>query len=212
MPKRIPAMAVERVEKRLLDSYRILRFNLGLAGDNPARTLLITSSGSREGKSDVAFNLAKVSASESCRVILVDANLRRPTVHQRLGSREIPGLADILAGRATLADSLQGSVIPGLGVLTAGTIEAYPADLLESERMGVLMEELKGVADLVVFDAPDALSVADARILAGLVDSAVYVAREGRSRRGGIREGLEALRQAGGKVAGLAVIADKRRR
>ncbi len=206
VPRRLPALAAEKFNARLLDSYRILRFNLGLAGDDPARSLLVTSTMAREGKSDVAFNLAKVSASEASTVILVDANLRNPSLHNRLGSREIPGLADILAGKATLAESLQTTAIPGMSIVTGGTTAEYPADLLESARMKTLMEELTGAAKLVVFDAPATLGVADARILSGLTEATLYVARAGRSRRAGVREGIEALRQAGAKLAGMATV------
>jgi len=208
LPKRVPANAVEKFRNAILESYRVLLFNLRyVAGDDPVRTIAVTSSGDGEFCPDVAFNLAAVAASPEHRVILVDANLRSPSVHRRIDRlREIPGLTDVVHGKASLEECLQESAIPGLRILTCGTPVSNPAELFSSAGMTRLLEELQAAADFVVLDAAPTIDLADVPAMAGSVDALIYVARPGTTRRPELRRGLEIIRQAGGRVLGLTCV------
>ncbi|MCC7435598.1 MAG: hypothetical protein IT363_13005 [Methanoregulaceae archaeon] len=205
LPNRLPGRAAEKLRTAMRESYRVLLFNLRyVAGDDPVRTIAVTSSRDGEFSPDVAFNLAAVAASAEHRVILVDANLRSPSVHRRIDRlREIPGLTDVVNGKAALLDCLQDSAIPGLRILTCGTPVENPADLFTSAKFQDVLRALQDSSEMVVLDAAPTLDLADMPAIAHNADAILYVARPGATRRPELRRGLETLRQAGGRVVGI---------
>jgi capsular exopolysaccharide synthesis family protein len=169
--------------------------------ENPYGTLLVTSPGVAEGKSFTAANLAAVMASAGKRVIVVDGDLRRPTLHEFFGQPNVVGLAEFLdSSRCADAETpealpLRDTGIDRLRFLAAGRLYEDPAVLLTSSRMSELLEVLKGQADVVVIDSPPVLGPPDALIMATLVDGALLVASHGMSERDLVRKARNRLQE-----------------
>ena len=184
------------------ESYRVLRTNILFATvDAPARTLLVTSAASGEGKTTTAANLAFAMAMDGRRVILVDTDLRRPSLHHLLELPPVPGLTDVLLGRAPL---LPQEVMPGLSVLTAGSTPPNPGELLGSRKFRSLVEDLTAQADLVIFDSPPILVAADAAILASQMDGTILVVETGVTKKAAAKHTLQLLKHARAVVLGVA--------
>lgn len=166
------------------EAYRALRTNITFAaGDHSNQVLVVTSALAGDGKSTTAANLAMTLAQQGVRTLLVDADLRKGILHNLFAVKREPGLTQILVGQATIASSLQ--VIPQgeeghpLHLLTSGRLPPNPAELLGSERMRSLLEELRQQFDMIVFDTPPLTMVTDAAVLGTLADSTILVARAG---------------------------------
>ena len=150
----------------ILESYRVVRSNVQFATlGSQVCSLLVTSTVPGEGKSVTATNLAIAMALDGKKVILVDADLRRSTVHQKFDIPQSPGLTNVLIGRTSLEAALRDTEFPGLRLLTAGPQPPNPAELLNSEPMQRLHERLKEYADVVIYDSPPCLATADAQVL-----------------------------------------------
>lgn len=164
------------------EAYRVLRTNLQFTAlDQPLRTLLITSSAPAEGKSLTAANLSIAFAQAGQRVLLVDADLRRPTVHKLFGlQRAWSGLTTLLAAGSRLEDMVHEVEVPNLHVLPSGPVPPNPAEILGSVRMGEFLEEARAAYDLVVLDSPPVLAVTDPCVLARRVDGVALVTRVGK--------------------------------
>jgi polysaccharide biosynthesis transport protein len=193
------------------ESYRMLRESLRfLDPTGKARCFLITSAEESEGKSTVAINLACALAAVGRRVILVEADMRRPTAASQLGiPRELPGLSDLLiSDEEDVSDYLEVSPMdPNLAVLPSGMTPPNSADLLAAGRMPTVLAQVRDAADVVIVDSPPLLPVADTRVLVRLpeIDGAIVVARAGTSRRDHVRAAQRILDQSGRKVFGLVV-------
>jgi capsular exopolysaccharide synthesis family protein len=188
------------------EAFRALRTNLAFSGLNHAiRGLVITSISPSEGKSTVAANLAVVMAQSGKQVILVDADLRRPSVHKMFGLHNVGGLTDILLTQGDLLTGLQSSVVPNLQVLTSGPLPPNPAELLSSERIKTLIDALQQSADIVIFDTPPMGALTDAVVLAAQVDATLLVVRAGSTRPNVVAKGLETLRKVGARPLGVVL-------
>jgi non-specific protein-tyrosine kinase len=158
------------------EAYRTLRTNLLFSSlDNPLHTLLVTSTGSDEGKSTTLANLAVIMAQAEQQVILVDCDLRRPGLHTLFGLSNEQGLTSVILEQAEAALPLQDTAVPGLRLLASGPLPPRPADLLGSRRMEALIERLQAEADIVLFDTPPVTAVTDAAVLATRVDGVLLV-------------------------------------
>lgn len=188
----------------LLESYRTLRSNVQFASvDNPNISVLVTSTTPGEGKSVTASNLAVALALDGKRVILVDADLRRPTIHDKFGVTNKPGLTNVLIGHTKLKDALKQSDIPGLSLLTSGPNPPNPAELLNSQVMRHIHSELKQMADIVIFDSPPFLATADAQVLSALTDGVLYVIQFGEARKSAVKHSVQLMRQAHANLLGV---------
>ncbi len=200
------------------EAYRILKLNLLSAlRERGVRTILMTAGGDNEGTSTTAANLAVVLARSGLHVVLVDANLRAPVQHQLFQLGEGDGLADVVTGKARLADVLKvvdvahhtdsqsavngGGVEGLLEVLPAGTIPGDSADLLDNRVATALLGTLRDRADVVLVDSPAALPTTDAMVLATKVDAIIAIART----RLALRPEIVALRRALASVPALAI-------
>jgi capsular exopolysaccharide synthesis family protein len=193
------------------EAYRMLREGLRfLDPERDVRCLVVTSADEAEGKSTVARHLAVTLAAVGQDVILLEADMRRPTAGARLGvDPELPGLSDVLASD----ESAQRYLVTPLGrgssldVLPGGTVPPNPADLLRTGRAGDVLNELRENADIVIVDAPPLIPVADTRVLLQLpqVDAVILVGRVGTTRRDRAREARRVLLQSGRRVLGLVV-------
>jgi capsular exopolysaccharide synthesis family protein len=163
------------------EQYRALRTRIAMAEDGRTlRTLLFTSPGRSDGKTLTSLNLALTMAQEfQRRVVLVDADLHRPTVHTLLGLASSPGLSDVLMGGATLDEALVDTLDYRLTVLPAGLPPTRPAELLGSSAMHTVLADLRSRFDRVIVDTPPAGILSDAGVLAPLMDGVVLVVRAG---------------------------------
>src|SRR5690606_12980435 len=172
----------QRAEFAVRESLRMLRTNLQFMNvDDPPRTIVVTSAMPGEGESTVAASLAGTLAASGAHVILVDGDLRRPTVAETTDVNGDIGLSDVLAGRVGITDALRTvRGIPNLLVLPAGTLPPNPSELVGSERMHALLKDLAKHA-MVIIDAPPLLSVTDGAILTRQSDGALVVVSAGRT-------------------------------
>ncbi|UKO93382.1 polysaccharide biosynthesis tyrosine autokinase [Gordonia amicalis] len=188
------------------EQYRKIRTNLTFANvDNSVRTILVSSPSQSEGKTTTSLNLAASLADLGKKVVLVDADLRRPAVASRLsGLNASVGLTDYLRDAASVGDLLQTSTVPGLDILTSGALPPNPAELLGSRRMGQLVSELGTLYDYVILDSPPVLPVTDAVVVSQWVDGAIVVVRAELTRREELESALTQLRAS--RVAILGVV------
>ena len=188
------------------EAFRTLRTNLKYAGaGKPLKSILITSSGAQEGKTTVSANLALVIAQGGKKVVLMDADLRRPRIHKILGMSNRVGLSDYIVQDADLGDISQISAqSENLTVIPSGKIPPNPADLLESERLNELIATLEEQSDLVIIDSPPFL-VTDSLILSEKSDGVLLVIQSGLTRLRAAKTGIELLERAGARVVGVAL-------
>jgi protein-tyrosine kinase len=189
------------------EAYRALRTNLDFASlDQTLKTLVVTSAGVGEGKSTTLANLAVVSAQAGRRVILVDADLRRPTLHQIFGLDNDTGLTTAMMDEVALASPpLQETGIEGLSVLTSGPLPPNPAEVMGSRRMEEVIAVLTERADQVFFDTPPVVAVTDAAVLATKVDGVLLVISAGKTRREYARTAVQRLEQINARLVGTVL-------
>jgi len=186
------------------EAFRALRTNLEFAGvDQPLRTLLVTSPGPNEGKTTTAINLAAIIAQGNKKVVLLDADLRRPRVHRFLSLSNQIGLSDLFRGNLELS-SVKREVEenPNLQVITSGNLPPNPAELLGSERMDQILGEITSTAEMVIIDSPPSL-VSDATILSAKVDGVILVLQPGKTDIASAKASLELLHRAEARVLGV---------
>ena len=169
------------------------------------QTLVVTSSGPGEGKTVVATNLALALAQTGQRVLLIDADMRRPRVHEVLEKAQEPGLSNILTGDKTYDDAVLQIENTGLSVLTAGHIPPNPAELLGSKRFQNLLETLKSRFEWIVVDTPPVMAVTDAPVVAHIADAAIFVVGSGMTSRSVARTAVEQLVGANAHVIGAVL-------
>lgn len=160
------------------EQYRTIRTNLQFSSvDENLQSILITSAGPGAGKSITAANLAVVYAQQGLKTLLIDADLRKPTVHYTFQLNNLNGLSNVLIGVSNLQEAIFQTDVDDLHVMSCGPIPPNPAELLASKRMEEILHQAKQLYDVVIFDTPPALAVADAKILANIVDGAIVVVR-----------------------------------
>jgi len=189
------------------EAYRTLRTNLDFAGlDRKLQTLVITSAGVAEGKSTTLANLAVVTAQAGQKVILVDADLRRPSLHGLFGLENDAGLTTMMMDEAALAaPPLQDTGIDGLALLSSGPLPPNPAELMGSRRMEEVIAALSQRAAHVFFDTPPVVAVTDAAVLATKVDGVLLVISAGKTRREYARSAVQRLQQINARLVGTVL-------
>ncbi len=214
----IPAEKYEKSERRrasilthpssaAAESYRVLRNNLDFINfQHDIKVLLITSAAPAEGKSTVAANLAVGLAQAGKKVVLVACDFRKPTTQQFFGVRNLIGLSDVLTGAHSLKSALQKPMDKfDLLVLTSGKLPPNPSELLGSEAMRAVFEELKEWADWVIVDTPPLLAVADGAAVARFTDGVLMVTKAAESTREAVKRAGELVESAGGRAIGSVV-------
>ena len=188
------------------EAFRQVRTNIQFTSlDRDLRTLVVSSAGAGEGKSTTAANLAVALAQTGKRVLLVDADMRRPTLHTLLGVDGKSGLSNMIASGRLDASLLQGTLIPNLLLLPAGRIPPNPAEFLGSERMKALVAWLREQADIVIFDSPPLLAVTDGAVLAQQVDALLFVACASQTRFPALEAAVRQIRALDAHIAGIIV-------
>jgi polysaccharide biosynthesis transport protein len=185
--------------------FRSLYTNILLLGsDSPIRSLVISSAGQGDGKSTVAIQLAQAAAAMGQRVLLVDANLRCPTLHNRVGLMNIQGLTDVISQDLDWNNVIERSPLEdNLYVMSAGPIPPDSVRLLASQKMHDLMDEMQSTFDLVIYDTPPIVGFADAYLLAANTNGMVLVAGLGKRKRTVLQQALEDLQVSGTPILGM---------
>jgi len=194
-----------RPQSQMAESYRALRTSLLLSNlGAPPKVIVVTSARPQEGKTTTSINTAIVLAQKGVRVLLVDADLRRPSVHKTLGMGPRSGLSNVLTGTATAEQTITTSpILPNLFIMPAGTPPPNPAELLASSNMRDLLAELRGKYDHIVIDTPPTLSVTDAVVLSPRADATILVIRSGQTTKQALRRARDILMQVNAHVAGV---------
>lgn len=191
------------------EAYRTLRTNLTFAAlDEPLRTLVVTSPAPDADKSLVVANLAIAMAQGQRTTILIDADLRRPAIHDLFAMPNDQGLTSLILDKASLDDPpLVETAVEGLWVLPSGPLPPNPADILGSRRMNSTIAAFRERADIVLFDAPPVIVATDAAVLGALADGVLLVVRSGKTRRDYATRARDLLRRVNVRVVG-AVLSD----
>jgi polysaccharide biosynthesis transport protein len=194
-----------RPQSQMAESYRALRTSLLLSNlGTPPKTVMVTSARPQEGKTTTSINTAIVLAQKGVRVLLIDADLRRPSVHKTLGMGPRSGLSNVLTGSVTLEHAITRSpILSNLFVLPAGTPPPNPAELLASSNMRDLLNELRDKYDHIIIDTPPTLSVTDAVVLSQRVDAIILVIRSSKTTKQALRRARDILMQVNAKITGV---------
>lgn len=200
------AVVAESPRSAVAEAFRTLRTNLEFAGvDRPLKTILITSPSPGDGKTTVATNLAVIMAQGDRQVVLMDADMRRPRIHRFADLSNSFGLSDVFRNKMDLSEATQSwAASENLAVITSGSLPPNPAELLNSSRMGEILEELSAQADVVIIDSPPVM-VSDPAILAARVDGVVIVVEPGRTNVVAAKALSEQMKRADARVVGVVL-------
>lgn len=190
----------------ITEAFRSLRTSLEFYSiDSPLQLLIVTSAGPEEGKTTIATNLATILARGNKSVLLLDADLRRPNVHNLLGISNRVGLSDLLRGKLEMSDVIQESPMnKNLSVITSGSLPPNPAELIASNRMNAILDMLKAQFEIVVIDTPPAI-VTDAQLLGSKADGVIYVLRPGKTRSVAAKTPFEEFYRVGANIIGVVM-------
>ncbi|MCB9358197.1 MAG: polysaccharide biosynthesis tyrosine autokinase [Calditrichaeota bacterium] len=188
------------------EAYRSLRTNIQFSDiDNPKRVILMTSSATKEGKSTTCVNLAITFAQMGSRVLLVDSDLRRPTLHNFFNVDKMYGLSNVLIGSLTLKDVIKRTEVENLDLITAGDIPPNPAEMVASERMKAFLDEARAKYDVVLLDSPPVVAVTDAAILTTRADATIVVVSSGMTGRAELKRAINLIQSVGSHVLGVVL-------
>jgi capsular exopolysaccharide synthesis family protein len=203
-----PAPLITEVNPKshISEAYRALRTNIQFSTvDDELKVILLTSAQPGEGKSTTAANLAVTYALEDKKVLIIDADLRKPTQHHIFSKSNRIGLTNLLAGQYKLSDIIKDTHISNLSIITAGPVSPSPAELLASNRMNNLLEELKRMFDVILIDSPPTLAVTDAPIIAAKCDGVLLVINAGKVKRDLVRKAKANLDHVKARILGVVL-------
>jgi capsular exopolysaccharide synthesis family protein len=188
------------------EAFRTLRTNIRFSSlDRPIHTLLVTSTAPDEGKSTTLANLAVTMAQAEQKVVIVDCDLRRPSLHTLFDLPNEAGLTTVILEQSEAPLPLQATGVPGLSLLASGPLPPRPADILGSRRMEAVIERLRGEADIVLFDTPPVMAVTDAAVLATRVDGVLLVFQANKTRRDQARQTRQILEKVKANIIGVVL-------
>ena len=188
----------------IAEQYRTIRTNLQFSSsmNKKIQTIVITSAGPGEGKSTTAANLAVVFANSGSKVLLVGADMRKPTLYKVFNLLNTAGLSTILSTGQDLVSAVQKTLIDNLSILTSGPKPPNPSELLNSQRMIQVLEEARRQYDVIIFDMPPIVAVTDAQIMASKVDGTLLVAREKVTKKEALTKANQLLNLVNARVVG----------
>src|SRR5699024_4479887 len=185
------------------EQYRSIRTNLQFSGvDEAIKSIVITSPGPSAGKSITAANLAVVYAQQGMKTLLIDGDLRKPTVHYTFRLDNLRGLSSVLIGETLFEDATEDSAVDNLQILSCGPIPPNPAELLASKRMRDLIAYAEEHYDFIIVDAPPILAVTDAKIISQIVDGTLFVTRSGQTDKENAKKAYEIINDGKARVLG----------
>lgn len=171
-----PIITHQNPKSPISEAYRTLRTNIQFSSiDEELKVIMVTSAGPGEGKSTTLVNLAVAYAQADKKVLVIDADLRKPTMHHTLQISNRWGLTNLLTNQLTISEVLQDTSIPNLSIIGSGPIPPNPSEILASKKMVTVLDELKEQFDIILIDAPPAIAVTDSQIIATRVDGVILV-------------------------------------
>ena len=187
------------------EAYRSLRTNIQYSSfDKKYKTIVVTSSNPGEGKSTTAGNLALTLSEGEARVLLVDCDMRKPSVHKNFRVSNTYGLSDVLLQKQKVMD-VAHVYKKNLHIITAGKIPPNPAEMLSSRSMTLFLEEMKEHFDYIVLDTPPVQAVTDSQILSTKVDGTLFVVRAGVTKKDDIKNSISALKKINANIIGTVL-------
>ncbi|MDM8312484.1 MULTISPECIES: CpsD/CapB family tyrosine-protein kinase [Clostridium] len=188
------------------EAFRTLRTNLQFSTiDDSIKSLVVTSPGPGEGKSTVIANLAVTMAQSGKKVLLIDCDLRKPSIHKKLGIPNSGGMTNLLIQKKQIDECIMETEIQNLYVITSGPIPPNPAELLGSKRMKSLIKEFENVFDVTLIDAPPVLAVTDAQILSTICSGIILTTAYGESEKEAVIKAKDLLDKTGSKILGVVL-------
>ncbi|MCH6269421.1 CpsD/CapB family tyrosine-protein kinase [Neobacillus citreus] len=190
----------------IAEQFRTIRTNIQFSSvDQEVRTLMVTSAGPGDGKSTTSANLAVVFAQQGKRVLFVDADLRKPTVHYTFNHTNTFGLTSVLTKQMSLENAVKDTNEQNLFVLSSGPIPPNPAELLGSKAMEQFFKDALELYDMVIFDTPPLLAVTDGQILANKCEGTILVVSSGKTEKDQVVKAKELLDSAQSKLLGVVL-------
>ncbi len=188
------------------EQYRTIRTNIQFSSiDEELQTLIVTSAGPGEGKSTTTANMAVVFAQQGKKVLLVDGDLRKPTVHYTFSFTNTFGLTSVLSKQISFQEAVKTSQIENLDILPSGPLPPNPAELLSSRSMMELLRIAKEQYDIIIFDTPPVLVVTDAQVMSNMCDGVILVVSSGRTEKDAAVKAKELLTAAKAKIVGVVL-------
>lgn len=188
------------------EAYRTLRTNIQFSSyDQEVRVITVTSSRPAEGKSTVACNMAITFAENGKKVLLVDTDLRRPTVHKKFKLPNSLGIVNVIMNMELLHEVVHHDVTEGLDIITSGVIPPNPSELLGSRKFQRFIDEMRDQYDTIILDSPPLLAVTDAQVLTTLSDGTVVVVQHGVTKKDEISQAKELLEKVKGNILGVVL-------
>ncbi len=187
------------------EAYRTLRTNIQYSSfDKEIKTILVTSTGPGEGKSTTCGNLALTMAQADKRVLVIDCDLRKPTIHKKFTISNEKGVSNFLIGQTPLEEVIH-KYSDNLYLLPSGTIPPNPAEMLSSKKLKEFLEKVKEEFDCIIIDSPPVMAVTDAQILSTIVDGVLLVAASGQTEKEGIVKAKEQISKVNGRLLGVVL-------
>lgn len=199
-------VANEYPTSSIAEQFRTVMTNISFANvNNDIHSIMIASSEPSEGKSTVSANLAITYAKQGKNVVLIDADLRKPTVHKSFGVSNRTGLSSILSKSSTIEDAVKYTSIPGLSVITSGPVPPNPAVLLGNGIVDQILEKYNKPNDLVIFDVPPVNSITDASIIAARTDATIMVLPQGIADKKEAKQAIKQLKKVDANILGAVM-------
>ncbi|MCM3633960.1 CpsD/CapB family tyrosine-protein kinase [Paenibacillus camelliae] len=205
-------ISVTNPKSPISEAYRTLRTNISFSAvDEDLRVIMVTSAGPGEGKSTTVANLAATYAQSDKRTVLIELDLRKPTVHKTFTLSNRLGISHVLTKQASLEEVIQDTKIPNLSAITAGLIPPNPSELVGSKALGSILEQLKEQFDQIIIDTPPVLALTDAQLISTHCDGVVLVAEAGKVKRSALLDAKERLQIVKAKIVGVVLNNAKRK-
>ncbi|MBD2848583.1 polysaccharide biosynthesis tyrosine autokinase [Paenibacillus sp. IB182496] len=204
--RRWPLITESNPQSPISEAYKMLRTNVAFSNlDDEIRTIMVTSSTMGEGKSTTSANIAVTYAQAHRTVLLIDADMRKPTQHHIFDVSNRGGLTSVLSQQQELKDALLTTSIAGLSILPSGPIPPNPSEMLVSRRMNALLETASRLYDVVIIDTPPIMMVTDAQIVASKCDGVVLVIDSGHVKRESARKAKASLEHVNARLLGVVL-------
>ena len=199
-------ISIKNPNSPISEAYKTLRTNIKFSSvDKNLKTIAITSTDSGEGKSNIISNLAATMAQDNSRVLLIDCDLRKPTIHKKFNVSNLNGLSNVLTQQTTIPEVIQKSQVPGLDIITSGPKPPNPSEMLGSNAMKQFLDEVSKDYDRVLIDAPPVGIVTDAAVLTTMVEGVLFAIETKRVSVEAARHAKELLESVNANIIGVVL-------